>query len=217
MSGLPRKWQAQIEIGDHQDPVLSYRSVCVYGETVKALHAAARAYLLRQKLARFRSLGDHLVGRTTYFYSYGIPRYDEIAFFQGPLLAKGWWYQKETVRYGTPYEPESQPPEKLASYEAAVDHFIAHALIPEKGPDYRSRAVVGSELRLPFLERVLREGDEEPINDLIKRGWHIIALEYKGELSTTGELLNRKAVFVMGHPEGHAATLTLNADYYQKR
>lgn len=216
MSGLSRKWQAHIEIGGHQDPDLSYRSVCVYGETVKALHAAARAYLLRQKLARFRSPGDHLVGRTTYFYSPGIPRYYDTAFFQGPLIARGWWYQKETVHYGTPHEPESQPPQKLESFEAAVDHFIAHALIPEKGPDYRSRAVVGSELRLPFLERVLREDDEEPVNDLIKRGWHIIALEYKGELSMTGELLNRKAVFVMGHPEGYAATLTLNADYYQK-
>jgi hypothetical protein len=216
MTAVSRKWQAQIEIGDDHDLDLSYRSVCVYGETVKALHAAARAYLLRKGLARFRSPGDQLVGRTTYFYSRGIPRYD-VAYYQGPLLAKGWWYQKETVIYGTPHEPVSHPPEKLESFEAAIDHFIVHALIPEKGPDYRSRAVVGSELRLPFLERVLREGDEEPINDLIKRGWHIIALEYKGELSMTGELLNRKAVFVMGHPEGHAATLTLNADYYKKR
>jgi hypothetical protein len=27
--------------------------------------------------------------------------------------------------------------------------------------------------------------------------------------------MNRKAIFVMGHPEGQAATITLNADYYK--
>jgi len=108
-------------------------------------------------------------------------------------------------------------PEKLESFEDAIEHFVANALIPEKGPAYQSQALIGSELRLPLLERVLREGDEDPINDLIKRGWHIIALEYKGELSMSGELMNRKAVFVMGHPEAQVATFTLTSARYNHR
>jgi hypothetical protein len=42
-----------------------------------------------------------------------------------------------------------------------------------------------------------------------------MALEYKGELSMSGELLNRKAIFVMGHPELQAAMVTLNTDHYK--
>ena len=45
---------------------------------------------------------------------------------------------------------------------------------------------------------------------------HIIELEYKEELSFSGELMNRKAIFVMGHLEAQAALLTLNSSYYIK-
>jgi hypothetical protein len=211
-----RRWQARLEIGDQHDPAHSYRSACVYGETADALYAAVRECLLRQKLVRFRNLGDHIAGRMTYFYSFGIPIHD-VAYLRGPHLEKGWWYQKEAVMSGRIQESKGCSPEKLENFEAAVDHFMANALIPEKGPDYRSRAVIASQLRLPLLEKVLREDVEDPINDLIQRGWHIIALEYKGELSMTGELMNRRAIFVMGHPEAHAAILTLNADYYKNR
>lgn len=211
-----RRWQARLEIGDHHDPAHSYRSVCIYGETTDALHTAVRESLLRQKLVRFRNLGDHIAGRMTYFYSSGTVSRD-VAFFREPYVAKGWWYQKETMMSGRVQESKSSPPEKLESFEVAVDHFITYALIPEKGPDYQSRAMIGSQLRLPLVEKVLREDVEDPINDLIQRGWHIIALEYKGELSMTGELMNRRAIFVMGHPEVHAAILTLNADHYKNR
>src|SRR5215469_10752426 len=52
-----------------------------------------------------------------------------------------------------------------------------------------------SELRLHLLEKVLRESDEHPINDL----------------------MNRKAIFVMGHPEAQAAVLTLTSERYKNR
>lgn len=104
--------------------------------------------------------------------------------------------------------------EKMESFEEVVDHFVHIALIPEKGPSYKSRAIVGRDIRLPLVERILREAEEYPVNDLIQRGWHIVALEYKGELSLTGELTNRMAVFVMGHPEVQAAMLTLDTYYY---
>jgi hypothetical protein len=108
-----------------------------------------------------------------------------------------------------------QPPKRLRDFEEAVEHFVSHTIIPEKGPDYRSKAMVGDNFRLPLLEKILREGDEHPINDLIQQGWHIIGLEYKGELSMTGELMNRQAIFVMGHPEAQVANITLNTSYYK--
>lgn len=129
-------------------------------------------------------------------------------------LKPGWWLLKEPMRHGH-VDQGWHSPEKLESFEDALDHFVANALIPEKGPEYQSRALAGNNLRLALVEKVVREGEEHSINDLIRRGWHIVALEYKGELSISGELLNRKAIFVMGHPEAQAATITLNADYYE--
>ena len=83
------------------------------------------------------------------------------------------------------------------------------ALIPRKGPDYQSRALVENQLQLPLLETVLREAEEYRLNDLLQRGWHILALEYLGEINKTGELTNRKAHFVLGHADLPAARYTL--------
>ena len=113
-------------------------------------------------------------------------------------------------------EASESPPEKIESFEDAVNDFVTLTLIPEKGPDYHSKALAGGNLRLPLLEKILREAEEHPVNDLIQRGWHIIALEYKGELSMTGELMNRKAIFVMGHPEAQATSFMLNSAYFKK-
>ena len=48
---------------------------------------------------------------------------------------------------------------------------------------------------------MLREAEEFTLNDLLQRGWQILALEYQGEVSKTGELTNRKASFVLGHAD----------------
>ena len=102
----------------------------------------------------------------------------------------------------------------MKNFDAAIDHFVIYALVLERGPDYQSKAIVKGDFRLPFLEKVLREADEHLVNNLIERGLHIIALEYKGELSMSGELTSRAAVFVLGHPEAQDAITTLNTDYY---
>jgi hypothetical protein len=193
---------------------LSDETSYVYGETPEVLGPAVGTYLLyEKKLVRFHNVGDHLTGRLTYFYSDGMATVDT---FQKQPLETGWWYQKETLIRGRLEDVLRQPPVKLNSFEDAIDHFVAHALIPERGPDYQSKAMVGNELRLPLLEKILREAEEHSINDLIQRGWQIIAQEYKGELSITGELMTRKAIFVLGHADSQAATFTLNTDYYKQ-
>ena len=69
-------------------------------------------------------------------------------------------------------------------------------------------------LQLPLLEKVVREDNDDPVNELLRRGCAILALEYSGEASVTGELMNRKAVFVMGHPEEQVAYFTMNSTHY---
>lgn len=213
MSAAVRRWQARIEIGEEVDWQMEYQTAYVHGETVDILREAARRFLLHRKPDRFRNGGDHIVGRTTYFYSNGEGMDIE---FGSRDLEKGWWYQQESLATDQVKESLFYSPERLIGFEDAVKHFVTYTLIPEKGPDYRSKAMVGNNFRLPLLEKILREGEEHPINDLIQRGWHIIGLEYKGELSMTGELMNRKAIFVMGHPEVQVANITLNASYYKE-
>lgn len=208
MSEAPKRWQARIEIGMYSDEIFSYRANYVYAETISTLCLAARRCLNDEKPARFCNGGDHIVGRITYFYYYEGMEKEGGRSFPERKLTPGWWYLKEHI-FQDHIGQVWHPPEKLESFEEAVNHFVANALIPQKGPDYHSRAVVGNNLRLAFVERVLREGEECSVNDLVQRGWHIVALEYKGEL------MNRKTIFVMGHPEAQAAAITLNADYYK--
>jgi hypothetical protein len=210
MFATERRWQARIEIGKEGWGEVYYQTTYVYEETIDKLREAAHKYLCERKPDHFRNGGDHIVGRTTYFYSVKGREYE----FEPKDLTEGWWYREEILGRDHVKNLSFQP-QKLHDFEEAVEHFVTCTLIPEKGPDYRSKAMVGDNFRLPLLEKVLREGNEHPINDLIQRGWHIIGLEYMGELSMTGELMNRKAIFVMGHPEVQVANITLNTSYYK--
>jgi hypothetical protein len=186
-----------------------YDTTYVYGDTIVKLRGAARKYLLERNPEHFSNGGDHIIGRTIYFYSTKGIAYE----FEPEDLEEGWWYREEILDRDQVKQFPFQPPKRLRDFKAAVEHFVSHAIIPEKGPDYRSKAMVGDNFRLPMLEKILREGEEHPINDLIQRGWHIIGLEYKGELSMTGELMNRQAIFVMGHPEVQVANINLHTSY----
>ncbi len=215
MSGrpAPKRWQTKIKIGKTSKPIE------IFGETILDLDARVGYRLLSEKPTYFSNVADHITEKMVYFYSYGtrvdpfVPIPPEVA----GKLAEGWWCQEMRLLDGQAQESPYLAPMSLESLEEAVEHFQQFALIPEKGPDYRSLAIEGSELRLHLLERVLRESDEHPMNDLILRGWHIVALEYKGELSMSGELINRKATFVMGHPEAKAAACTLSSERYRNR
>lgn len=219
MPTKPRRWQTRIVLAEYDDQGYEdYQTVYVYGETMDTLRVAARAYLLEKKPSvGFSNTGDHITGRVIYTYSGGLFEDNYFDSFRGKVLERGWWRRENKMIRGQIQDESSESlPEKMESFEDAVDDFVTRTFIPEKGPDYHSRALVGSNLRLPLLEKILREAEEHPVNDLIQRGWHIIALEYKGELSMTGELMNRKAIFVMGHPEAQATSFMLNSTYFKK-
>ncbi len=210
MPTKPRRWQTRIEIDEHTLGECILEGVVLYGETIEALRSTVKTYLLEKKPFCFCNVGDSFVGQTLYFYSRGLSADDPFNSFEGQKLERGWWvWRSRPSREPVEGEPSENDPEQAApSLEGVVNSFVQHDLIFEKGPDYQSKAVIRGHLQLPLIEKILRETAEHPINDLIRRGWHIIALEYKGELSTTGELTNRKAIFVMGHPEDEVASLT---------
>ena len=214
-----RRWQTRIEVDEYGQGIYELcETIFIYGETIDALQSSVRTYLLENKPLCFSNIGDNFVERIEYCYASGLSANGPLDSFQGKMLKTGWWRWQSSV-FREPYEddlPENHPSQAAINFEAVVDSFIKHDLILEKGPDYQSKAILRGHLQLPLVEKILRETAEHPINDLIRRGWHIIALEYKGELSITGELTNRKAIFVMGHPEDEAASLTLKTKYFQE-
>lgn len=195
----------------HLDNVLT---ACLFGETVEELRQEVRNYLKAHQPDYFETFGDHIAGRTCYMLSNG-NLYPPSDWTMDPEVFRseeGWWVFSTRLSSGKEMKDDERPrPFYLGSLELAVEDFIRAALIPRKGPDYRSRAMVDNQLQLPLLETIIREAEEFSLNDLLRRGWQILALEYKGEISRIGELTNRKATFVLGHADFPAALTTLEA------
>ncbi len=211
---FPKRWKATIEVGENWvSTITGYK----YGESLSHLLSSTCIYLKANKPLYFTNGGDQIAGIYRYFYFEKTKTPVEFLKPENRNLEEGWWYDRQDLITGNPlYTQRQYDPERLENFEAAVEHFLKCAIIPEKGPDYQSIALVEKNLQLPLLEKILREDNDHPVNDLIQRGWHIIALEYNGEASITGDLINRKAVFVMGHPEVRAALFTLNSPYYRR-
>jgi hypothetical protein len=224
MPATLRRWEVSFAVSRSHDPNYFGPTsvICLYGETVDALRAEVSTFLKAYQPSYFDNHGDHVVGLKMYAYSNGkrtLPREWEAAMEEGKEEYKesfkqqeGWWGFSTRLVSGHEKLDEMLPyPFHLGSFEDAVGDFLTSALIPRKGPDYQSRAMVDNQLQLPLLETVLREADEYSLNDLLRRGWHILALEYQGEVSKMGELTNRKAIFVLGHADLPAALSTLEA------
>jgi hypothetical protein len=218
MQMTSRRWEARFAISHVQNFHNQWHLISFYGATVKELREAVRAYLTENRPFYFDNRGDHIAGHKIYFYSDGtiIP---PISWGIGlKALSEGWWYHPRRLVSGHEEvdEDEVTTPHPMRDFEATVENFVTYDLIPRKGPDYQSRAMVGNQLQLPLLETILREAEEYTLNDLLQRGWHIVALEYKGELSRMGELANRKVIFVLGHPEVQAAVCAMDQHYYYR-
>lgn len=209
-----KKWQARIVTRKNSTEREEKESGHVGGESMNELKAAAKIYLAQKKPTYFSNGGDHITGIHHYFYFSKTET--PSAMLTPENLEDGWWWFRQDMVAGSAIITDRQDhPEHLENFGAAIDHFLRHAIIPEKGPTYKSEALLEKQIQLPLLEKILREDDDHPVNDLIQRGWHIIALEYNGEASLTGELLSRRTIFVMGHPEAPVAGFTLNSTYYQ--
>ena len=208
-----RQWQARFLIEpSSSDGHVPLQDICLYGTSADELRQTVSAYLREKKPTFFSNRGDHVVGHMMYIHSDRKSLSPTSLGEDKQWLPEGWWFQQEPSSSNqiSWYLADPQPLQILNNFESAVDHFMTYALILERGPDYQSKAIVKGDFRLPFLEKVLRETEEHLVNNLIERGWHIIALEYQGELSMSGELTRREVIFVLGHAEAHAAKTTLN-------
>ncbi len=217
-----RQWEVHFIVSLSHDPdYLDHQyPVRLYGETVDQLQQKVRAYLKKHRPSYFANFGDHIVGEESYVCSNGKmrppfewrldpARFDEF---------RGWWHYSRRYVSGRPQRDDTTPiPFPIGNLEDAVEDFVNTALIPRKGPDYRPQAMDEHQLQLPLLESVLREAEEFTLNDLLLRGWQLLAVEYHGEVSRTGELTNRQASFVLGHADWPAAYYTLKRRdaYYQ--
>jgi hypothetical protein len=219
---MRRQWQTTIEVSNQPEEYLGVEKKCIYGETVGTLLAAVRTSLHESNPQYFSNIGDYVTGRFQYYYSDGeltphaICEEKVNTRLQERPLSKGWWCRELAVVSGsvTVEQFVADSFGLLGSFERAVQHFIRWAVVPEKGPDYQARDSECGSLQLALLERVLREKEENVVNDLIRRGWYVIALEHQGIVSVKEELVNRHTVFVLGHADPEAAQKTFDAKYY---
>jgi len=217
-----RQWEVRFIVSLSHDPdYLDHQYPArLYGETVDQLQQKVRAYLKKHRPSYFNNFGDHITGEKSYVCSNGKIR-PPLEWKLDPALfdeLRGWWHYSRRYVSGRPQRDDTTThPFHIGNLEDAVEDFVTTALIPRKGPDYQSRAMVEKQLQLPLLEFVLREGEEFTLNDLLLRGWQLLALEYRGEVSRSGELTNRQASFVLGHADWPAAYYTMwrRDAYYQ--
>jgi hypothetical protein len=218
MPTTSKQWEVRFVIGLSRDfdgdGLNDVYTARLFGETVEALQQEVRAYLKEQQPNYFETFGDHIAGCKCYMLSDG-NTFPPSAWGMSPEIfrsTEGWWVFSKKLISGVEARDDERPSAfYLESLELAVENFIETALIPCKGPGYQSRAMIDNQLQLPLLEAVVREAEEYLLNDLLRRGWQVLALEYKGEVSRIGELTNRKAIFVLGHADFPAALITLGA------
>jgi hypothetical protein len=218
MATASKQWEMRFIIGLRSDPDdVASEDVSIaqlFGETVEALRQEVCAYLKGHQPNYFETFGDHIIGCKCYMLSDG-NTYPPSDWTMNPEVfrsTEGWWVLSKKLTSGVESPDEARPgPFYLGDYELAVENFIETAFIPCKGPDYQSWAMVDNQLQLPLLEAVVREAEDYVLNDLLRRGWQLLALEYKGEVSRMGELTNRKATFILGHADFPAALATLKA------
>lgn|SRR5258708_998750 len=214
MHQISGAWGARIEYSHDPEWMLkeAHESAVFYDNSVEGLRNKVGDFLSMNAPGYFSNIGDHLAGRWRCFYADGVKEYPFLPPNETPKLWEGWWILRENL---SPSREDHVVSGHILirrdDLHTVVTYFVTYGLIPHKSSSYRSQAIVEKDLQSYFLEKVLRERDESLANDLIARGWHIIALEYEGEATPFGELMNRKARFVLGHPDLQAASATSQA------
>src|SRR5205807_9708665 len=174
MPTTSKQWEVRFVIGLRRDPddegsedVYIAR---LFGETVEALREEVCAYLKEHQPNYFETFGDHIAGGKSYMLSDG-KTYPPSDWTMDPEVFRrdeGWWVFSKRLASGVETQDDERPhPFYLGDLELAVENFIETALIPHKGPDYQSRAMVDKQLQLPLLEAVVREAEDYALNDLL--------------------------------------------------
>lgn len=175
-----KNWLAEIWFGDTYTECAE-----VYGATLAELRSAAAEWLLKKSPETFTN-GKPETTDLSKRYSYAFSEE------RGRFISEGWAYVQGSDRFSS----------SLKNFEAAVEHFVSTAIIPRKGPDYVEMSLTVDGSLALHLVRSVKETDKIiDVNDLIQRGWRIIALGFSGDAQYHGEAVSRTTNFVLGHPE----------------
>jgi hypothetical protein len=176
MSDELRRWQTRIWIGSKMD-----EPVTIYGESHTKLQEAVRQWFSDNNPVMFGNAPPNyeITQRVNYAHS-----------------KEGWhWVRGDADSWA--------PKQLVIGFDEVADHFLQEAMIVEKGPDFQDLAE-GGELHLHLVKTVRRESDERRVNDMLHRGWYLLAIEQEVSTDIIGRETDRRAVFVLGHPEPDA-------------
>lgn len=199
MTDKAKKWQAKIWIGENfSEPVV------IYAETLTKMRLTAMTWLQENKPVKFSNLSPDIERESvqTGYYAqasgsrkpkFPVPVHWSIFKRTEPKSDSEWYY----VTLGWGY------PKVFDTFENAVDHFVKHTLIIDKGPDYQETLFVAGDIKLHLIKKTQRESDEYVINQMIQRGWCILGTEIELDEEYQYEI-SRKVIFVLGHVEEDA-------------
>lgn len=185
-------WQTTIWTGINYD-----HPITVSADSLAKMPTVAAKWLKENPPQDFSNLSPEsdLSKRVSYFHSDGTLQ---------PLFPL-WLRERGTLKEGWYYiGGEFGSPTALENYDEAIEHFMQNSLIVEKGPQYKEIPLTESDFPIHFIKITRREKDVQKVNDMLQRGWYIIALEFNGKTDYTDKLLSRQTIFVLGHPEENA-------------
>jgi len=187
-------WQAQVWTGTRED-----QFVTLYGETHKTLKSNVADWLRKNKPARFWNARASEENSAYHCYAYSDGSNLPYPGCIEGTLDEGWFHRVGDFEHAVDY------PDRLVSLESAIHDFVNHALVVRRGPDYEHLSPFFDQpFRVRDARTVRRETDEQRLNEMLYRGWRILAIEYEAEVLPGDRVGGKKAVFVLGHREEDA-------------
>lgn len=186
----PKIWQSTIWIGTNYD-----QPVVISANSLANLPVEIEKWLKENPPTDFSnsSPNSDIRKRVSYFYSDGTL---QPAFPIDAKTLEGGWYS---------ISGEFGHPQRLENYAKAIEDFVSHYFLIEKGVDYKEIPLTESGFPPHLVKTVRRVSDVTKTNDMLQRGWYILALDFEGKMDYYGEkMMNRTTIFVLGHPEENA-------------
>lgn len=183
-----RVYQATVYFGDRLG-----QNETLYGESPEELRHAVSTWVQEHEPTSFSANPHseyHL--REEYGYSDGT----RSPGLHGKAALEEGWYWFPAGKY-------NPDPKKLDSLTSAAKSF-ASSISPHPGPDYvHVPLVVDGQMRHDLIKRVRASDKISEVNDLLQRGWTIIAIDMSGNVSERGEIVRRVSTYILGHSEQH--------------
>jgi hypothetical protein len=152
-----RQWQTVLYVGKASGGGAggyALEPVPIYGATLAELRQAAAAWLRQHRPEVFFGPSGRRADGQTGFQAYRSPG--------GP--APEWQVQGQV---SGPY-----------TLDALIEHFLAHELLPEKGPDYQETMLDSAgDLVLARGRTFLKSSNLSFVNEAVRRGWYAHATE----------------------------------------